>query len=163
MKSFFEAYKAYKKDPGAFLGKPKLPHYKKKGGQCTAFLSNQECVFDPILKTWKVPLTKTRLKICKIAGRLKQVKVCPAHGVFVIHLIFEQKIKETQKPETIIAAATAFLSNQECVYDPKRKTCKLPLTKTRLKIGKIEGRLKQVIVCPAHGVFVIHMIFEQKI
>ncbi len=26
MKSFFEASKAYKKDPGAFLGKPKLPH-----------------------------------------------------------------------------------------------------------------------------------------
>ncbi len=28
MKSFFEDTKAYKKDPGAFLGKPKLPHYK---------------------------------------------------------------------------------------------------------------------------------------
>lgn len=105
MKSFFEASKAYKKDPGAFLGKPKLPHYKKKGGQCTAFLSNQECKYDPKKRSCKLPLTKTRLKIGEAEGCLKQVKVCPAHGVFVIHLVFEQKIKETEIPETIKTAA----------------------------------------------------------
>ena len=32
-KSFFEAQKVWKKHPGQFTGKPKMPGYRKKGGQ----------------------------------------------------------------------------------------------------------------------------------
>ena len=42
-KSFFEAQKVWKKHPGQFTGKPKMPGYRKKGSLVTAVLTNQIC------------------------------------------------------------------------------------------------------------------------
>ncbi|MBF0580214.1 hypothetical protein IM774_10620, partial [Erysipelotrichaceae bacterium RD49] len=66
----------------AFLGTPQLPGYKKKGGQCTAILSNQDCKDVEQDKKFKLPLTDIRLDAGKINPdlKLKQVEVCPAHG-----------------------------------------------------------------------------------
>ncbi|MBP5305174.1 MAG: transposase, partial [Lachnospiraceae bacterium] len=42
-KSFFEAIKAYKSNPAAFTGRPRLPRYVKENGLKTAILTNQIC------------------------------------------------------------------------------------------------------------------------
>lgn len=104
MKSFLSANKEWKKNPSLFTGKPKLPHYKKKGGNCTIISSNQECHF---IETetgslfLKLPKTKQLCCIYKsnklpsdavshekpAVGRLKQVTITPVHGVFQIAIV----------------------------------------------------------------------------
>ena len=42
-KSFFEAVKAYGRNPGAFTGRPKMPGYISQGSFKTAILTNQIC------------------------------------------------------------------------------------------------------------------------
>ena len=42
-KSFFQALKAWKKQPDKFLDKPNPPYYKKKNGEHILVLTNQQC------------------------------------------------------------------------------------------------------------------------
>lgn len=107
MKSFREAAKAYKRNPQAFTGKLKPPHYGKKGGNHTLIFSNQDCVIYPKengKNELKFPGTKERLFLgdAPINGRLKQVTVKPTHGIFIVSIVLEgeNKAAETQEPQT---------------------------------------------------------------
>ncbi|MBF0578986.1 transposase [Erysipelotrichaceae bacterium RD49] len=113
MKSFFKSSKEYKRNPTAFLGTPQLPGYKKKGGQCTAILSNQDCKHVEQDKKFKLPLTDIRLDAGKINPdlKLKQVEVCPTHGVFVLHLVFEEDEKPLPEKTMRAAALDPGLNN----------------------------------------------------
>ena len=42
-KSFFKAIKDYKKNPGKYKGRPKLPSYKGKNGQNVVLFTGQQC------------------------------------------------------------------------------------------------------------------------
>lgn len=42
-KGYFAASKDYKQNPGKYLGRPKLPKYKKKDGLFVLTLTNQNC------------------------------------------------------------------------------------------------------------------------
>ena len=104
MKAFFEANMAYKKNPSVSLGRPKLPHYKRKGGRCTAVFSNQECVFKDggLLK---FPRTELRLHIGPVSGTLKEVKCKPYYDGYRVFVITDDGIKapELRDPKRIIS------------------------------------------------------------
>ena len=68
MKAFFKAIKAYSKDPTKFTGRPKLPGYHHSGGNCTALLSNQDCVVKD--GAVKLPLTGVKCRIGAVDGKL---------------------------------------------------------------------------------------------
>lgn len=95
MKGFYAGLRAYNADPSKFTGKPQLPHYHKKGGCCTAIITNQDC---PIRKGDNghffahLPLTKELcdLGAC-ISGRLKQATITPFHDVFILCFVFEDE------------------------------------------------------------------------
>ena len=96
MKSYYAAKREYKRDPGKFRGEPKFPGYNKPSGCCTTTLTNQDCILYDAgrgVHELKLPLTRERLSLGKapIQGRLKQVKVIPTHGIFVISLTTEVK------------------------------------------------------------------------
>ena len=95
------------------MAPPQLPGYKKKGGQCTAILSNQDCKDVEQDKKFKLPLTDIRLDAGKINPdlKLKQVEVCPAHGVFVLHLVFEEDEKPLPEKTMRAAALDPGLNN----------------------------------------------------
>jgi putative transposase len=110
MKGYFEAMHAYRVSPDIFLRKPELPHYKHKGGMCTAILSNQDCCIRYNEKNEKyyakLPLTKETLKLGrKVPGTLKEVKVVPENGIFVFAFSFDDGISEVplKAPERICA------------------------------------------------------------
>jgi len=42
-KSFFKSLRTYKMNPKKFLGSPKPPQYKKKGGEYIVVFTNQQC------------------------------------------------------------------------------------------------------------------------
>ena len=103
MKSFYEAKKAYRKDPSKFLGEPQLPNYHKKGGKSTAILTNQDCNIRETKTNHysvKLPLTKS---VCNIGvnnpGRLKQVTITPFHNVFYISSVFENDVPAKAAPD----------------------------------------------------------------
>ena len=97
MNSFFAAIKAYQKSPQSFTGKPKLPHYKKKGGLATVTLTNQDCVVyrnEDGSCYCKFPLTKLCCDIgSEVPGKLKQVEIKPFHNVFFLVFIFEDSLE----------------------------------------------------------------------
>lgn len=97
-KGFYNAIKSYTADPTSFTGRPKPPGYHRSGGMCTVTITNQDCVI--IQKKHgaeaKLPLTKTRVDIGECKGVLKEVKIKPFHGIFVLSFVFE--ITDTEKP-----------------------------------------------------------------
>lgn len=96
MLSFYNSCAEYKACPGKFTGKPNLPHYGKKGGCRTIKISNQDCVIYPVkdkpgYHELKLPKCKLRFNLgdLPIKGKLKETKIVPSHGVFVLSLTFE--------------------------------------------------------------------------
>ncbi len=86
-KSFFEAVKAYGRNPEAFTGRPKMPGYMSSGSLKTAVLTNQICrVQDGCLK---FPATKDKLSLGKLPEevRLKEVRIKPSGNSFVLDVV----------------------------------------------------------------------------
>lgn len=88
--NWLKALKAYRKDPSDFLGKPKMPGYKKSDTRTTEF-TNQDCrLKDGYLK---FPLTDKRLKMGDIPDDavLKCVKIKPYYEGFLILCSYEME------------------------------------------------------------------------
>jgi len=86
-KSFFEAVKAYGRDPEAFTGRPRMPGYMSQGSSKTAVLTNQICrIKDGCLK---FPGTKDKLSLGKLPEEvtLKEVRIKPGGDSFVLDVV----------------------------------------------------------------------------
>jgi len=86
-KSFFEAVKAYGRDPEAFTGRPRMPGYMSQGSSKTAVLTNQICrIKDGCLK---FPGTKDKLSLGQLPEEvcLKEVRVKPSGNSFVLDVV----------------------------------------------------------------------------
>ena len=89
--SFFCAIKAYQNNASAFTGRPRLPGYIKDKGLKTAILTNQICVIKEE-RFLKLPGTRVRLNLGKgVCGTLKEVRIKPACGRFVIDVVLQAK------------------------------------------------------------------------
>lgn len=102
-KSYFKAKKKWYTDKGGMTGEPKMPTYHTKGGKCTATCSNEECVIKN--GEARLPKTKIRCRLGNVEGRLKEVKVIPSNGIFVLSFVLEQPDFEKPKldPNRIFA------------------------------------------------------------
>jgi len=86
--SFFESLKAYKTNPAAFTGRPKMPHYVKGGSLKTAVLTNQICrVKDG--RHIKFPGTKIRLNAGTDITKLQEVRIKPRGDAFEVSIVYE--------------------------------------------------------------------------
>lgn len=102
-KSFFEAIKDWVKNPDKYLGKPKLPRYKKKDGESLLVFTNQQCkIKDGYLifpkkvkdKTGNRLTIKTRLDD---ETNLREVRIIPKgvrignkNNKYVIEIVYNQ-------------------------------------------------------------------------
>jgi len=107
MKGFHRAKADYWKHPDKYFSEPKLPKYRKSGGRCTYYFTNQQVWFDEDGKI-HFPGTKLTGKKLKNVGtdwELKQVNVVPDHGVITLHFIFDdhEQVKETKEPCRIVS------------------------------------------------------------
>lgn len=92
-KSFFASIKDWKANSSKYLGKPKIPGYIRASTKETRF-TNQDCVIKNG-RYLKFPKTKNHLNIGKLGRtnkRLKEVRVIPKYGQFVVEIIFEKEI-----------------------------------------------------------------------
>ena len=86
--AWLEALKAYKKNPSAFTGKPKMPGYIKADTASMIF-TNQAChIRNGLIR---FPKTKEKLSFGSIPAdaKLKEVQVSPEYGSFTVFGIFE--------------------------------------------------------------------------
>ena len=104
-KNWLASLREYKKHPEKFLGRPKIPHYKKQD-LATVIITNQDAVLYPSETgvSLKLPIIKKRLSFSNISEHafLKEVRIKPYHGRFLFCLTFEEpeQVIETSMPYT---------------------------------------------------------------
>lgn len=109
MKSFDSLRKKWLKKPSSLNGKPNIPRYKKKQGQCTTTFTNESCKIKNGT-TLTFPKTDLSLAIGQFVPEhwiLKEVKVKPHHNVYTVILCFDdgkaEDDKITDKPTRVCA------------------------------------------------------------
>lgn len=92
-KNWLASLREYKKHPEKYLGKPKMPRYKKSD-LTTVIITNQDAVLyrDDIGTSLKLPLQKQRLYFSNLSSDpvLKEVKIKPYYGRFLLCLTLEE-------------------------------------------------------------------------
>lgn len=93
-KNWLASLREYKKHPEKYLGKPKMPRYKKSD-LTTVIITNQDAVLyrDDIGMSLKLPLQKQRLYFSNLSSDpvLKEVKIKPYYGRFLLCLTLEEQ------------------------------------------------------------------------
>ena len=97
-RNWLNALKDYKASPGKYLGRPRMPGYKKTDA-VTFSLTNQDAVFYPAYgkdgsaagASLKLPLMKERLFLAGFSPDtvLKEVNIKPYYGKYIITLIIQ--------------------------------------------------------------------------
>ena len=92
-KNWLTSLTEYKKHPEKYLGKPKMPRYKKSD-LTTVIITNQDAVLyrDDIGMSLNLPLQKQRLYFSNLSSDpvLKEVKIKPYYGRFLLCLTLEE-------------------------------------------------------------------------
>ena len=114
-KSYFENIKNYQKNPQDYQGRPKMPHYKKKGGMATTIFTNQVCEIKEN-KYLKFPKTKTLVNIgkCGEVGILKEVRIIPTFLGFTLEVVMEQRFPQEVEPIKNEALLKRYKELKEC-------------------------------------------------
>lgn len=107
MQSFFSASSVFREAPSCFTGRPQLPHYKRKRGNSSFDITNQDCVIRQNSKghyVAKLPKTKSVVSLGKkIPGVLKEVHVTPVNGIYQISFVFDD---QKDAPKLVCEAPT---------------------------------------------------------
>ena len=89
-KAFFASLRAYKKTPSKFKGSPKLPSYKDKTkGRFVAEFYNPEAISKKWLRQGLIKLSGTSIKLTTKLKNIKQVRIVPKYGYFVIEVVYQ--------------------------------------------------------------------------
>ncbi len=101
-RNWLKALNTYKKDPSRFMGKPRMPHYCKNDRKSFT-VTNQDAVLYPDYKDTehgrfysgmqlKLPGIRHRLRLLNLPEdvRLKEVKVRPYYGKYLMILVLEE-------------------------------------------------------------------------
>lgn len=114
-KSWFKALRSYKKNPSKFMGKPKMPKYRKSGSIYIVKLTNQNVVFykNKFGYEVKFPKTKHRLNFTNKAKdkKLKEVNIKYEYGVYKITYLFEDKVEPIENKGNVICGIDLGVNN----------------------------------------------------
>lgn len=112
-KSFFVAIKDWKNNPTKYLGRPKIPKYKKKNGRYICVLTNmQSQIKDRYLYFAFTPLKPYNYLIkTKIQGKHMQTRIVPKGGCYVLEIVYQKEIKEFKIESENICGIDLGLNN----------------------------------------------------
>ncbi len=107
-KSFMFSIKDWSKNKDKYLGRPRIPTYKKKDGRNIVIFTYQQC---KIVKEYiTFPKTDLTLKT-SINDNLKQVRIIPKGSIYLIEVVYEKEIEIDPKPTKNIAGIDLGLDN----------------------------------------------------
>lgn len=112
-KSFFVSIKDWSKNPSKYLGKPKLPKYKKKDGRYICILTNmQSQIKDGYLYFAFKPLKPfNNLIKTKVKDKHMQTRIIPKGGCYVLEIVYQKEIEEKEIESKNIIGIDLGLNN----------------------------------------------------
>jgi putative transposase len=112
-KSFLAANQAYKEHPERFLGRPKLPKYKKKESGRNLLIYTNQALSQPQLKQGIIHPSQTEiyLKTTVETSKIKQVRIIPRLNHYVIEVIYEAEQVQYELDENSYASIDIGLNN----------------------------------------------------
>lgn len=91
-KSYWASLKEYKINPSKFLGRPKIPKYKSKNGECIVIFTNQNTRikngFIHFPKSCKLKPIKTRLL------NYQQIRIIPKGNYYICEIIYNYQERD---------------------------------------------------------------------
>lgn len=109
-KSFFEGIKKWSKCKDSFTGKPKLPKYKKKNGRYNLYFTNQNCKIINGFIQFPKCFDKFKLKT-NVRDNLQQVRIKPLGNQYVIEIVYQKNIEQTDFSSKNICGIDLGLNN----------------------------------------------------
>ena len=91
--NFWKAHKAYKKNPGKFTGRPKLPHYKDKQKGRNMLVYTGQAISRPALKEGRVVPSQLAITIQTEQKEVRQVRIVPQASHYVVEVVYGVKPK----------------------------------------------------------------------
>ena len=112
-KSFFIAIKDWKQHQEKYLGMPKLPKYLPKDGRFNWMIPNNSCYYNTETNElcFRIKKLQDYTWKSKCLGRLIQVRFVPRGTCYVMEIIYEIEITDTNKENYRIAAIDLGVDN----------------------------------------------------
>lgn len=112
-KSFFISIKDWSKNPSKYLGKPKLPKYKKKDGRHICVLTNMQThITDGYLYfAFKQLKPFNNLIKTNVNSKLMQTRIIPKGSIYILEIVYEKEILNTKQYNNSIASIDLGLNN----------------------------------------------------
>ena len=109
--SFFKAIKDWSKHPEKYLGRPRLPKYKKKDGRNIVMIKNIQCKIENnnLIFSWK-PL-KQFIIPTKINGKLIQVRFVPRGTIYIMEIVYQIEVPDIKNLNNYICSIDLGLNN----------------------------------------------------
>lgn len=95
-KSFFVSIKDWSKHPNKYLGKPKLPNYKKKNGRYICELKNIQFRIEDNKLIFSLKRLKPYNGLIKtnFNGRALGIRIIPKNNIYILEIVYEAEIQE---------------------------------------------------------------------
>ncbi len=97
--SYFAAFRAWKKHPEKFLGKPKIIKYKDKTKGRNLLIYSQESIYKKPLKEGICHLSMSDVKLTTSRREIIEVRIVPKSSCYVIEIVYERRSETTDKQE----------------------------------------------------------------
>jgi putative transposase len=112
-KSFLVAVKDYSKNPSKYLGKPKMPSYKKKDGRFSFIMTNMQThIYDGYLYFAFTPLKSlNNLFKTNVKSKLLQTRVVPKGSTYVLEIVYEINVAEPKEFDNRIVGIDLGVDN----------------------------------------------------
>ena len=115
-KSYFAALKAYSKNKGKFLEKPKLPGYKHKTKGRNILIYNYQAVSKKGLKLGLIQPSGTNLSVPSKQKIIDEVRIIPKGNSYVLEVVYEvEELKPLTQQHSRIAGIDIGIDNLACV------------------------------------------------
>jgi len=100
-KSYFAAIKDWKKNPGKYLGMPKLPKYLHKDGRYPWMIPNNSCFYnDNGTIRFKISRLQGYIWKSQCFGRLIQIRFIPKGSCYVMEIVYEIEVSDEKETES---------------------------------------------------------------
>lgn len=114
-KSWFKALRSYKANPSKFMGKPKMPKYRKSGSVYVVKLTNQDAVLykNKFGYEVKFPKTKYKLNFTDKAKdkKLKEVNIKYEYNIYKVTYLFEDKVEPIESTGNVVCGIDLGVNN----------------------------------------------------
>lgn len=110
-KSFFVVIKDWSKHPEKYLGKPRIPKYKKKEGRFTWFLKNNQTYIKEGYLNFRLKVFNGYKFKTNAQGRLISVRFIPRGCIYVMEIVIEIEVTNLLKESENICSIDLGVNN----------------------------------------------------